>query len=223
MKQKPEREQACKQEQKFEREPEREPDQTPERKPEQGQEREQECAQQQERSGEQEQTREREDKPEWERFESRLRYSIIAAFGALFLLSYAVILVLLFDLVNPFDQGRVNAGLDTIALQATAVLPVAVLGILMLLSVFKRKVFHGFAGLVLIYKLYSIIAYLLPYGVLRNGDFFGDSNMIAWWIGDVLSFSPFTASLTPKIVDLIFWCIPFALYYLLLGMRKRRG
>jgi hypothetical protein len=156
-------------------------------------------------------------------FELRLRCATIATFGLLFLLSYAFILLLLFD--NPYVQGLIKTRLSDMTTQISLLLFITVLGVLMLTGVFKRKVFHAFAGFVLAYQLCSLclsVIQLTPYTGLSNLDFFGGTNPIAWIIGGAPGFGFPADNLASAFVNFIFWCAPFALYYLILFIRKRR-
>jgi hypothetical protein len=155
-------------------------------------------------------------------FESRLRYTVIVAFGILFLLSYAFSLLMIFAFSDPYAQGLANVGLGAIRHIVGSVLPLAVFGILMLLSVFKRGAFHVFFGFALVYKLYMIVVLLTSFqpllvlGVL-------DSNSITGMIGAALVPNASVNSLMLNALDLVLWCIPFAVYYLILAIRKRRS
>ncbi|MDR1183322.1 MAG: hypothetical protein LBK67_00830 [Coriobacteriales bacterium] len=141
-------------------------------------------------------------------FESRLRYAVIVAFGLLFLLSYALTLLMLFGFSDPYSQGLVNADLGDMLYAVGPVLLIAVFGILMLLSVFKRRIFHVFVGFTLAFKLYVTIVVLMSFMPPFGFDAFS-GNLMVWMIGDVL--------------DLVLWCIPFSVYYLILAIRKRRN
>jgi hypothetical protein len=161
--------------------------------------------------------REKNRKEERPTSELRLRYSSIAAFGLLFFLSYGIILLMAYG--DPYTQGLVNAGLDNMAPQVGTALLMATLGVLMLLSVFKRRVFHVFAGFVFVYKLCVTI---VSASVLRNIDLFSGNNMALMPLDNALSLGAFANLLIPRIADLILWCLPFAVYYLLLVLQARR-
>jgi hypothetical protein len=156
-------------------------------------------------------------------FELRLRCAVIAAFGLLFLLSYALILLLLVD--NPYAQGLVKTRLSDMTTQISVLLLIAVLGVLMLTGVFKRKALYALAAFVLAYKLCSLclsVIRLTSDARLPNLDILGDNSMIAWAIGSAPGFGFPADNLASAFVNFIFWCAPFALYYLILFIRKRR-
>jgi hypothetical protein len=150
--------------------------------------------------------------------EPRLRHAAVAAFGILFLLSHTIILLMFFG--SPYAKGLVNEGLNDMLPFIGLYLFIGVLGTLMLLSVFKRRVFHGLAAFVLVYKLCSIFVPLTSFDLLYGVGTLGEGNVIAWII--TLSFGGSTDSLITRVVDLICWCAPFAVYYLIMAVRYGR-
>jgi hypothetical protein len=155
-------------------------------------------------------------------FELRLRCAAIAMFGLLFPPSYIFALLMLFN--DPYAQGLVNARLSDMGLQVGVFLFMAVLGVLMLTGVFKRKVFHALAGFVLVYQLYSLCAIVVRLNSdvwLSDLDILGGNNLIAWAIGSALGFGFPADILVVGMVNFIFWCAPFAIYYLILFIRKQ--
>jgi hypothetical protein len=156
-------------------------------------------------------------------FEPRLRYAVIAAFGLLFILSYALTLLMVFAFSDPYAQGLANADPGGMVYAVGPFLLIAIFGILMLLSVFKRRVFHVFIGFVLAYKLYVAVTLLMSFMPPFGLDAFSSNTPVTWMIDGLLSFVIPVNLLTIAVADCILWCIPFAAYYLILAIRKRRG
>ncbi|MDR3052264.1 MAG: hypothetical protein LBU48_00180 [Coriobacteriales bacterium] len=138
------------------------------------------------------------------RAERRLRWATLAWFGILFFLSYAPALFLVNVMNSPLTDIWARQPLDEALLLMYIVL--ALLGILMLLSVFFRRVFHVLSVAVLAMALLLPVLNAsgnslssLPYATLFF-MFLGIPRQSFAWLLDI--------------IGLICWLLPFAAYYL---------
>jgi hypothetical protein len=155
--------------------------------------------------------------------EQRLRRIVVLVFGVLYLISYtAVNLVYCMMMLGYLYEDGISGSVEHVFDAFLCSLPILVLGVLMLLSVFHRWAFHTLAIYVLATQVFCAAATL---GILGSSftwvflvmfGFHGYSNMLLWSLWNV--------STAGTLLNLILWLLPFLVYYALrLHARKRGG
>jgi hypothetical protein len=151
----------------------------------------------------------------------------VIVFGSLYLLSYAMIL-LLYSVMGSgaaYAAGASGPAADLLDLFAP-VIPMVALGVLMLLAVFHRWAFHALAIYVLVTQGLCLVAALMAADNFLAGSssplfgFAGENNMMMflgrladWLAGSNLT--PDLASVVLASANLLFWLLPFVVYYAL--------
>jgi hypothetical protein len=148
------------------------------------------------------------------------------AFGLLYFFSYLMANLFYYGMaVSAFYAAGASGTATGILLLPGFLLPLAVLGTLMVLSVYRRWAFHVLATYVLAIQAFCVVeAVLMPlsdfFGNVSSSliSFCGSSNMLLMLLWQ-LSLSDAAVSL----LNLLLWILPFAVYYTLRLFAGRSG
>jgi hypothetical protein len=158
--------------------------------------------------------------------ERRLRLVAVIAFGLLYFFSYLM--------TNLFYYGMTLGAFYAVGASGTAtttvplfglLLPLAIMGTLMVLSVYHRWAFHVLAAYVLAIQAFCIATNALMF----TSDFFREASsfllsfhessnmllMLLWQIG--------LSNVAADLLNLLLWLLPFAAYYALRLLARRAG